>query len=170
MSLTVTQTGNYTTPGTTGTKTVIIPTSGSTSYTVTTVDDSNDEPNGSVTVSLSGGNGYTIGTPSTATVNVSDNDDPPPSSKPPDLDAPPPATAQHRILANGNILVGWPDKAGVTQFTIRARSGNGHPSRWVHFYQKNWYEFKGLPSGTWVIEVFGPRFTPVSGWIIVKIS
>ena len=49
-------------------------------YTVPTVNDGNDEPNGSVTVRLLGGTGYTLGsTPSRrASVAIVDNDDPPP--------------------------------------------------------------------------------------------
>ncbi len=58
-----------------GEKTVTIA-SGQTSATLTvpTQDDSTDEADGSVTATVSGGTGYTVGSPSTATVAVSDND------------------------------------------------------------------------------------------------
>ena len=58
-----------------GEKTVTIA-SGQTSATLTvpTQDDSTDEANGSVTATVSSGTGYTVGSPSTATVAVSDND------------------------------------------------------------------------------------------------
>ena len=58
-----------------GEKTVTIA-SGQTSATLTvpTQDDSTDEANGSVTATVSSGTGYTVGSPATATVAVSDND------------------------------------------------------------------------------------------------
>ncbi len=58
-----------------GEKTVSIA-SGQTSATLTvpTQNDSTDEANGSVTATVSSGTGYTVGSPSTATVAVSDND------------------------------------------------------------------------------------------------
>ncbi|MDE0471201.1 MAG: T9SS type A sorting domain-containing protein, partial [Ekhidna sp.] len=58
-------------------KTVTIPTSGSATYTVATEDDSTDEPNGSVTATVADGSGYTVGTPSEATIIVNDNDEAP---------------------------------------------------------------------------------------------
>ena len=64
---------------TTGSRTVTIPTSGSYTLAVPTYDDSNDETDGSVTVSVNTGDGYTVSSSAgSATVAVSDNDDPPP--------------------------------------------------------------------------------------------
>ncbi|MDE0472852.1 MAG: T9SS type A sorting domain-containing protein, partial [Ekhidna sp.] len=60
-----------------GTKTVVIPTSGSATYTVATVNDNADEPDGSVTVIVVDGTGYMVGTPSEASVTVNDNDEAP---------------------------------------------------------------------------------------------
>ena len=42
--------------------------------TVPTADDNLDEPDGSITVRITTGAGYTVGTPSTALVTVNDND------------------------------------------------------------------------------------------------
>ncbi len=53
---------------------VTIPTSGTVNVGVGTVDDSVDEPNGSVTASVFLRDGYTVGKPSSATVKVKDND------------------------------------------------------------------------------------------------
>ena len=76
INLTVSQSGNF--AATTGTDTVTIPTSGSTTFTVSTTNDSTDEPDGSVTATLSTGIGYTVsGLDNAATVSVSDDDDPP---------------------------------------------------------------------------------------------
>ena len=76
VNLTVSQSGNF--GAATGTDTVIIPTTGSATFTVSTTNDSTDEPNGSVTATLSTGSGYTVsGTNNAATVAVSDDDDPP---------------------------------------------------------------------------------------------
>ena len=56
-------------------KTVTVPTSGSATYTVATVADSIDEPNGPVTVTVAPGSGYTVGSPGgSAPVTVNDND------------------------------------------------------------------------------------------------
>ena len=45
-------------------------------YSVATVTDTVDEPNGDVTVTVGTGTGYTVGTPSSATVTVNDDDNP----------------------------------------------------------------------------------------------
>ena len=75
VNLTVSQNGNF--GATTGTDTVIIPTTGSATFTVSTTNDSTDEPDGSVTATLSTGTGYTVsGSNNAATVSVSDDDPP----------------------------------------------------------------------------------------------
>ena len=53
-------------------------------YTVPTVNDGTDEPNGSVTVTVETGTGYTVGSPAAGTVTVNDNDTsaPPPPARP----------------------------------------------------------------------------------------
>ena len=77
VNLTVSENGNF--GVTTGADTVTIPASGSATFMVITTDDSTDEPDGSVTATLSTGTGYTVsGTNNAATVAVSDDDDPPP--------------------------------------------------------------------------------------------
>ena len=59
----------------TGAKTVVIPTGGSKTYSAATADDSTDEPDGSVTVAVQAGSGYTVSaTQGTAAVAVSDDD------------------------------------------------------------------------------------------------
>ncbi|MXW42711.1 MAG: S8 family serine peptidase, partial [Acidimicrobiia bacterium] len=61
----------------TGSRTVIVPTSGSVTVSVSTVDDDVDEVDGSVGVAVSSGSGYTVsGTQGSASVVVSDDDDP----------------------------------------------------------------------------------------------
>ena len=62
---------------TTGARTNIIPTSGSTTLTVSTTDDATDEENGSVTLTLNAGTGYTVGQQSSVTAEVLDNDNAP---------------------------------------------------------------------------------------------
>ena len=79
VSVTVAQTGDYAAAGTTGTKTVTIPTSGSKAFTVATVNDGADEADGSVAVTVNAGSGYTVSSSqASASVAVSDDDDPPP--------------------------------------------------------------------------------------------
>ena len=76
VNLTVGQSGNFASSGSTGSsKTVSVPTSGSATYLVSTVNDNTDENNGSVTVTVNAGTGYTVGSSnSSATVTVNDND------------------------------------------------------------------------------------------------
>ena len=73
VAYTVTQSGDYVASGSLGAQTVAL-TGGSAAIAVATVNDSVDETNGSVTVTLNGGTGYTFGTPNAATVAVRDND------------------------------------------------------------------------------------------------
>ena len=61
-----------------GTQSVTIPANqASATLTLPTVGDSTDEPDGSVRATVQSATGYRLGTPSTATVAVSDDDDPP---------------------------------------------------------------------------------------------
>ena len=73
VTVTVTASGDF--GASTGQRTVTIPTSGSVTLTVGTTDDQADESDGSVTVTLNGGSGYTGS--GSATVTVADDDDPP---------------------------------------------------------------------------------------------
>ena len=78
VTLTVAQTGNYGDPARVGAnKTVTVPASGSVAYTVGTVDDADDEADGSVSVTVVAGSGYrvTAAANSTASVSVRDNDE-----------------------------------------------------------------------------------------------
>ena len=72
---TVTQSGAFVASGDLSSQTATLSGSGAT-FTVPTVGDSTDEANGSVTVTLDAGSGYTLGSTKTATVNVSDDDVP----------------------------------------------------------------------------------------------
>ena len=77
VSATVTTSGDY--GVTAGSRTLTIA-GGTSSKTLTlpTTDDSTDEADGSVTLTLSGGSGYTLGQVSSETAQVQDDDDPPP--------------------------------------------------------------------------------------------
>ncbi|MDE0195369.1 MAG: Ig-like domain-containing protein, partial [bacterium] len=61
---------------TAGTHTVTIPTTGSHTLTLSTQDDSEDEEDGSVSVTVADGTGWTAGDPATASVTVRDDDKP----------------------------------------------------------------------------------------------
>ena len=74
----VTQTGAF---GAAGPATVTV-NSATTTYTVTTSDDNTDELDGSVTATVQSGSGYSVGTASSATVAVTDDDAPPPTAQP----------------------------------------------------------------------------------------
>ncbi len=63
----------------TGVRTVTVPTTGSHTFTVSTTSDNVDEDDGSVSVTVNSGTGYTVSTQDgSATVTVSDDDDPTP--------------------------------------------------------------------------------------------
>ena len=69
--------GDFVAPENEGAKTVTVPVGqSSATYSVATVGDDEYEPNGEVTVTLAAGTGYTVGSPSSATVTVQDDDEP----------------------------------------------------------------------------------------------
>ena len=76
VTVTVAATGDY--GITVGERTVTIPTTGSATLTLATTGDEADEPDGSVTVTVDAGTGYTVGAASSGTVAIADDDLPPP--------------------------------------------------------------------------------------------
>ena len=84
VSLSISQTGSFVAATHLGSKTVTVTTTGSATYSVPTVNDGTDEPNGSVTAMLGSGSGYTLhATNTSASVTVNDNDDPADTTQPP---------------------------------------------------------------------------------------
>ena len=65
---------------TTGARTVSVPTSGSATLSLPTTNDSLDEPDGSVSATVQPGTDYHVGSPSTARVNVADDEVTPPEN------------------------------------------------------------------------------------------
>ncbi len=82
VQLNIAQNGDFATAGATGPKTVTVSASGSATLSVATVDDNADEPDGSISVTIQTGAGYTAAASpnDTASVTVRDNDDSPPAS------------------------------------------------------------------------------------------
>ena len=96
-----------------GSHTVTVPLSGSATLTVATADDSADEADGSVTVTVDAGTGYTVSsTAGTASVAVADDDDPPPPPPPP----PPPAVDPEVSVTAGSGVT----EGGDAAFTVTA--------------------------------------------------
>ena len=62
-----------------GTRTVAVPTAGSAVLTLATADDEADEPDGSASVTVAAGDGYTVGSPASGSVSIADDDLPPPA-------------------------------------------------------------------------------------------
>ena len=76
-------TSDFLASGNEGRKTVTIAQSQtSATFRLPTQNDSTDEPNGRVTATVVSGTGYDVGSPSSATVAVNDNDAPPPARRP----------------------------------------------------------------------------------------
>ncbi len=89
-----------------GSHTVTVPANQpSATLTLATVNDGAEEPDGSVSATLAGGAGYTVGSPSAATVAVSDDDDP----------VPDPVTPELRLSAGSPV-----DEGGNAVFTVHA--------------------------------------------------
>ena len=72
VDVTVAATGDYSISA--GTRTVTIPTSGSATLTLATAGDATDETDGSVTVTVQAGSGWTAGDPASGTVAIRDDD------------------------------------------------------------------------------------------------
>ncbi len=80
VSVTVSQSGDYLDAPGAGSRTVTLPAGAATArLSVATADDGADEPDGSISVSIDSGTGYTVASSNhTASVTVRDDDDPPP--------------------------------------------------------------------------------------------
>ena len=107
-----------------GMKTVDIPASSrSMTYTVATVNDADDEPNGSVTVTVRDGTGYTVGSPSEASVMVNDNDVPPPA-KP---------TGFTATAGDEEVTLSWtdPKNSDITKYQYRQKAGSNSYGPWT---------------------------------------
>ena len=105
VTVTIAQQGDH--GATTGSQTVTIATGGSATVTVATVDDDADEPDGSVSVSVDAGDGYSVSaSQGTATVNVADNDDAPPQEAP------------EVSVADGSIVEGQFGYLSVLEFRV----------------------------------------------------
>ncbi len=74
VALTIGQGGDVALAGETGSKTVTIPVSGSLGIDIATVNDALGEPDGSITATVDAGDSYTVGSPSSQTVAVADDD------------------------------------------------------------------------------------------------
>ncbi len=104
VNVNVADSGSFAASGQTGARAVTM-TSGTATLTVSTDDDSADEPNGSITATVQSGSGYSVGSPGSASVTVNDNDEMQPSQ----------VTPQLTIKGNGPVTEG--DSA---EFTITA--------------------------------------------------
>ncbi len=79
VSVNVTENGRFAGSGQTGKRSVTIGTDGAGSFEVRTVSDGRDEADGRITASLLTGDGYVVGSPSTAEASVTDGGEPTPS-------------------------------------------------------------------------------------------
>ena len=99
-------------------------------YTVATVGDTDDEPNGSVTVTLSSGTGYTLGTAKSASVTVNDDDTAGPSDSMPSFSG---ATISNQSYTQNTALAAWTLPAatggdGTLTYTLTGPGGGALPA------------------------------------------
>ncbi|WP_420618368.1 Calx-beta domain-containing protein [Candidatus Poriferisocius sp.] len=120
VDVTVSQSGDFgVSPGT---RTVTIPTTGSTTLTIATTNDTTDETDGTVTATVSAGQGYTVSaTSGSASVAVADDDDPPPTP----VNATPSFSISDASGAEGGTLT----------FTVTL-SPSSNRYAWVHYYAR----------------------------------
>ncbi len=78
VSVRVTEDGRFAASGQTGTRSVTIGTDGTGTLSVRTASDDRDEADGTLTATLAGGPGYTVGSPASAAVDVTDGGAPTP--------------------------------------------------------------------------------------------
>ncbi len=132
VSVNVGQTGNFAGSGQTGTRQVTIGTGGTGSLTVSTLNDDIDEANGSITATVSTGDGYSpSGTNGSASVQVNDNDEPPPPPPPPPLtdNNPSPPTSEPIVLPPEPIVLpSEPIVIGTSPFATSIVVTYQHPT------------------------------------------
>ena len=130
--------------------TVTIPASGTAAVSITTSDDTTDEPDGSVTLSVDAGSGYTVSaTQGTAAVDVADDD------------APLPGSAQDGPALDAQLL------ADVRGYAAETRHGTLHVNRWKRVLEAFGVEdYPGLEPTTLDearvhVDIGRPRWVPV---------
>ncbi len=110
VSVTVATDGDYGIAA--GTQTVTIPTSGSATLTLATTGDDADEPDGSVSVTVDAGTGYTVGSASSGSVAIADDD-------------PPALAAAHPVVKYAALVKSFYDR-----LTARQQHGDGASGGW----------------------------------------
>ena len=156
VSVTVSQSGDFASVGPRG----VTITSGSATLTVSTTNDSTDEPDGSVTATLVSGEGYTVSSSAgSATVAVADDDDPPPPPPPPPPDLVPesqPTSTDCGLpddAVTADEVTGWRDALDP----VRAAAG---VSRWNRVL-----EALGVDTGTGLSAMTAGQAQAVSDWL-----
>ncbi|MCY4285309.1 MAG: hypothetical protein OXC65_08155, partial [Thiotrichales bacterium] len=112
VGVTVAATGDYGVA--TGDRNVTIPTGGSATLTVATTDDSADEPNGTVTLTLNAGSGYAVGALSTGAADILDDDEPTE-----------PQTQASTFVPDATLV------ADIRQWRGETQHGQEHIDRWT---------------------------------------
>ncbi len=112
----VTVSGNYGVSAATN-QTVTVGTGGTGTITLGTTGDTVDEANGSVTVTLATGTGYSVGTANSASVTVNDDDDPPP--------AVPDGFSVALGNTRANLFLQWNHKTGAASYHIQYATNSG---------------------------------------------
>ena len=134
VSVTVATDGDY--GVTAGERTVTIPTTGSATLTLATANDEADEPDGSVSVTVAAGEGYTVGDPASGTVAIADDD---------------PATA---VATVDPALV-----AQVRGYAAETDQGQAHVDRWMRVLAAFGDDNNGYTAMTAEVQTYADR-----GW------
>ena len=106
------------------TRTVTIPTTGSVTLTLPTTDDDADEPDGSATLTVDAGDGYTVGPLSSMTVAIQDDDDPVGGLSDGNAQATA-LPAAHPLVKHASVVKRFHDR-----ITARSQHGDGAAGGW----------------------------------------
>ena len=137
---------DFVAPGNQGGQTVTVPTGGSATFTLPTVGDDTDEPSGAVTVTVQGGSGYAVGSPSSAAVTVNDDDAP----QVPTLsvsDATGAESARPHPVMRFRIQLSQPSERWV-RVTARTRDSSPASARQDRDYFRNLFTVRFRPGET----------------------
>ncbi len=131
VNVTLSDTGNMLNASDAGLRTIIIPTSGSYTLQVDTINDNIVDGNNTVTLTINPGDGYTLGAPSSMTLNIPDAGN---GTAPQELQMTPPpdlAFGLQQVQEPPVVAIDPALVANVTALAAQSHHGHEHVDRWT---------------------------------------